>query len=138
VAATVVSGALNYAYKLVLTRLLPTRSYSAISSSLAVLLLAGTMRNAAVPWILAKELRGIDSELAGRRAVSAGLALNLLLGLITAGASGLLASRFIDRRSLIALAMGAFRFFVASASMGWALGRGRYRLLAAVVAGGSG
>jgi O-antigen/teichoic acid export membrane protein len=135
VAATVASGALNYAYTLVLTRLLPTRSYSAFSSSLAILLVVGTVANAAVPWILAKELRGIDSGLAGRRFVSAGLALNVFLGLIAAGACGLLASRFLDKWSLIALAVGAFGFFVASTGMGWALGRGQYRLLAVMVAG---
>jgi O-antigen/teichoic acid export membrane protein len=135
VAATVASGALNYAYTLVLTRLLPTRSYSAFSSSLAILLVVGTVANAAVPWILAKELRGVGIGLAGRRSVSAGLALNVLLGLIAAGACGLLASRFLDKWSLIALAVGAFGFFVASTGMGWALGRGRYRLLAVMVAG---
>jgi O-antigen/teichoic acid export membrane protein len=135
VAATVASGALNYAYTLVLTRLLPTRSYSAYSSSLAILLVVGTVANAAVPWILAKELRGIGSGLAGRRSVSAGLALNVLLGLIAAAACGLLASTFLDKWSLVALAAGAFGFFVASTGMGWALGRGRYRLLAVMIAG---
>ena len=135
VAATVASGVLNYTYTLVLTRLLPTRSYSAFSSSLAILLVVGTVANAAVPWTLAKELRGIGSGLAGRRSVSAGLALNVLLGLIAAGACGLLAGRFLDKWSLIALAVGAFGFFVASTGMGWALGRGRYRLLAVMIAG---
>jgi O-antigen/teichoic acid export membrane protein len=135
VAATVASGVLNYAYTLVLTRLLPTRSFSAFSSSLAILLVVGTVANAAVPWILAKELRGTGSGLASRRAVSAGLVLNVLLGLSAAVVCTLLASRFLGKWSLFALAIGAFGFFVASTGMGWALGRGRYGLLAVMVAG---
>jgi O-antigen/teichoic acid export membrane protein len=135
VAATVASGLLNYAYTLVLTRLLPARSYSAFSSSLAILLVVGTVANAAVPWVLAQELRRACSEMEGRRSFSAGLAINVMLGLVAAGGCALFASSFLGVWSVVALAAGAFGFFVASTGMGWALGRARFRVLAAMVAG---
>ncbi len=135
IAATVISGILNYAYTVALTQLLPTRSYSAFSSSLAILLVGGTVANAAVPWVLAQDLGRTPSELEGRRAFSAGLMINVLLGLVAAGACVLFARSFLGNLTLIALALGAFGYFVASTGMGWALGRGRYLVLATMVAG---
>ena len=133
VMATVLSGVLNYSYTLVLTHLLPTRSYSAFSSTLAILLVAGTVANAAVPWVLAQELGRSETEVDERRLFTAGLTLNTLLGLAAAGVGVVLAIGFLSGPSLFALAAGAFGFFVASTGMGWALGHSRYKLLATLV-----
>ena len=135
VGATAISGLLNYGYTLGLTHWLPVRSYSAFSSSFAMLIVVGTVANAAVPWVLAQDLRRACSRIERRRSFSAGLAVNVVLGLVAAGVCALFARTFLDVRSVIALAAGALGFFVASTGMGWALGRARYRVLAAMVAG---
>lgn len=133
--ATAGSGVLNYAYTLALTHLLAPHAYSRFASSQALLLITGTMANAAVPWVLAQELRRAHSEAERRAAISTGLTLNIVLGVAAAGGCAILASGFLAAPVLAMLVASALGFFVASTGMGWAQGQGRYRVLAAMVAG---
>src|SRR3974390_2742885 len=54
-ASGIVSGG-HYAFPLVMLWLLPTREFSEVASISALLLVAGTIAAAAIPWVLAQEV----------------------------------------------------------------------------------
>ena len=56
--ATIVGGALNYVYSLILTHQLPNRDYSIFAAGQSLLLLAGTVAGASAPW--AESADGVD------------------------------------------------------------------------------
>jgi O-antigen/teichoic acid export membrane protein len=69
-AATAITGASNYVYSLGLTHWLSTREYSIFAAGQAILLVAGTLASAGVPWALARELT-IDADVAAQQRATA-------------------------------------------------------------------
>lgn len=134
-AGTVVSGVLNYLYVIFLTHLLPPLQYERFAGSQALLLITGTVANSAVPWVLSQDVRRAADGSERRSALTQGLLANLFLGSIGATTCVAVASDFLPAPALAALAAGVLGFFLASTTMGWAQGRGRYGILGLLVGG---
>lgn len=139
-AGTLVSGGLNYLYVLLLTGVLTGAGYAVFTAANALLLVVGTVANAAVPWVLAQEVArlgglrpGAAVELARRRAASFAVLANLAQGAVAALVVGVLAARFASPGQALLLAAAAAGFFLASTPMGWAQGVGAFHLLAVLV-----
>jgi O-antigen/teichoic acid export membrane protein len=130
--ASIGAGALNYSYSLALAGILPAHQYSVFASGQALLLITGTVANAAVPWLLARELaRGGDSN----GVVWFAFVLNLGEGLIAGAGVTLIALGFTDVANGLWIGLATVGFFVASTGMGWAQGYERFGLLACLILG---
>ncbi len=132
--ATVLAGGLNYAYTILLAAFLPADAYAVFAGGQALLLVAGTVATAAVPWVLAQELARAGGDRAVRAeavwfAVVVSAAQGVLATLLVVGA----ASGFAGPAVLALLGASCLGFFVASTAVGWAQGEGRFRLVAVLV-----
>ena len=123
-------GALNYAYSLLLTRLLLPGAFAVFAAGQALLLTAGTIATCTVPWVLARRLsQAGDDRVERRAAVSFALLLNLALGTVAALACGLLALGFAGRGVAAAVALSALLVFLATTVNGWLQGDRRFGTL---------
>jgi O-antigen/teichoic acid export membrane protein len=135
-AATVGSGVLNYTYGLALAFILPVKQYALYGGAQALLLITGTMANAAVPWALAHALARAPAQTAYRRSiVAAGSRLNLLAGIAAAGAVIPISAWLGTVYVALAVGLASFAYFVASTAMGYAQGTSRFGLLAILIFG---
>lgn len=130
--ASVAAGALNYVYALGMSALLSPRDYSAFASGNALLLVAGTVANAAIPWLLAREIAR-DPGAAGRGTVRFAVTANLAVGMVAAIVVSVLAVGFGDVWLILWVGASTLSFFVASTGMGWAQGHQRFGLLATLI-----
>lgn len=137
-----VSGA-NYAFALLMARLLGPGDYVAYASVQSVLLVLGAGGMAAVPWAVAHHLATGDSPGRGREAMRFGLIASLLQGAVFAVVAALFAARVGDWTLVAATAAAALSLSLIAAPMGVLQGRGRLpamavlRLVEAVVRIGS-
>jgi O-antigen/teichoic acid export membrane protein len=132
---TVLAGALNYVYVLLLTHRLEPGLYAKFAASQALLLVAGTVANVTVPWTLARQIRHEPDAVARQRSVRQAFCVNAVLGSAFAVGGAAVAAHFLSPAPLSALAASAFAFFIASTAMGYAQGQARFRLLATLVVG---
>jgi O-antigen/teichoic acid export membrane protein len=130
--ASVAAGALNYLYALGMAALLEPAEYSRFSSGNALLLVAGTVANAAVPWLLAREIAR-DPEHVAAGTVRFASRANLVLGGVAALLVVALSVGSADVWMLLWLGGSALSFFVASTGMGWAQGHQRFGLLSVLI-----
>lgn len=129
--ATVVVGAVNYLYSLVLTRLLEVDGYATFAAGQALLLIAGTVASASVPWVLAKQLAASgDDPHERQRAVWFATVANLVQGTVAGIVVAVLGSRFADPATTTWLTVGAVTIFLASTTIGWLQGEARFGSIA--------
>jgi O-antigen/teichoic acid export membrane protein len=130
---TVCAGLLNYLFGLAMVGLFRPAQYSVFASANALLLVMGTVANAAVPWLLAREIAKRREGQADQGAVWAALVLNLVEGAIAGAIAFVIALTFAGENVAAWVGAATLGFFVASTGMGWALGHERFALLAGLV-----
>ncbi|MGA3220279.1 MAG: glycosyltransferase [Acidimicrobiales bacterium] len=124
-------SALNYLFTLSLMWFLPVRAYAVAASVSALLLICGTVATASAPWVLAQEVANGRSDAERRRAaVSFCFVANLVQGVIGAGVTALIASRYAGGPVLGAVAGSVILIFAAATAIGYLQGFERFRLIA--------
>ncbi len=127
------AGGLNYLFALSMTALLSPPQYSAFAGGQAITLVTGTVANTSVPWLLAREISRSSDGAAPRGVVWFAMVLNLVLGAAAAVLTMALSLGFADLALMAWLGAATLSFFMASTGMGWALGHGRFGLLAVLI-----
>ncbi|WP_336923375.1 lipopolysaccharide biosynthesis protein [Aquipuribacter sp. SD81] len=135
--STLVLSLLNYVYSLGLTHLLDVGAFAVFAAGQALLLTAGTVSNAAVPWVLAQTLSTATGAEDRRRAVWFGLTLNTGLGVLGGALLYGLGLGFAGPRTSLVLAVATFLVFVASSTVGVLQGARRFGLLGVLKVGDS-
>ena len=130
---SVAAGGLNYVYALAMTALLAPPEYSIFAGGQAITVITGTVANTSVPWLLAREISLARDRSQVRTVVWFAVILNLAIGVGAAALTVGLAADFADLATVTWLAAATLIVFVASTGMGWALGRERLGLLAALI-----
>ncbi|MCE0538249.1 oligosaccharide flippase family protein, partial [Kineosporia rhizophila] len=130
--STLTVGGLNYGYALALTHLLPADRYAQFAAAQALLLTAGTVASASIPWVLAQQLAR-NPDPADRAALTRMALLgNCIQGLLAAAVILAVAQSFADPQTSFTLAVCVFLIFVSSTTPGWLQGQQRFGALAAV------
>ena len=133
VSATGVVSIVNYAFTLVMLWLLPTREFSEVASVSALLLIAGTVAGAALPWVLAQEVVRSGADRARRRsAVSFCVVATVLQGAAAGLAACLIAVHYTNSAVLAATFCSVLFIFMAATATGYLQGLHRFRLIAAL------
>ena len=131
VSATGVVSVVNYAFTLVMLWLLPTSEFSEVASVSALLLIAGTVAGAAIPWVLAREvLRSGSDEVRRQRAVSFSIAATLVQGAAAGLVACLIAVHYTDSVVIAATFFSVVFIFMAATATGYLQGLHRFRLIA--------
>jgi O-antigen/teichoic acid export membrane protein len=135
-AGTVGAAALNYSFTLLLTLLLSGDDFAVFAAGQALLLVAGTVAAAGVPWVLAQAIARSGRSPGDRSfLLRFAFAANGTQGVIAAGVLCAMALSFADAAVLAALATATVSVFLSTVAVGWAQGLERFRLLAALVTG---
>lgn len=135
-AGNVVAGASNYGFTLALVWILPGRQFSRVASLSALLLVVGTAAQAAIPWVIAREVvRRSPNDPARGHAVGFALIVAVVLGMVSAGAIYGLSERYAGT-SIELAAMGASpAIFVAQVGAGYLQGTGQFLRYALLISG---
>ncbi|MDA0139391.1 oligosaccharide flippase family protein [Solirubrobacter deserti] len=133
---TVGAAGLNYAFTLVLTVLLTGADFAAFAAGQALLLIAGTVAAAGVPWVLAQAIAR-DGRAPQQRSflLRFSFAANAAQGVVATALVCALALPFADAATLVALGVATLSVFLSTVTVGWAQGLERFGLLAAIVLG---
>lgn len=135
--AFVAVGILNYAYALVLTRLLNVGSYSTFAAGQTLLLWASTVATVSVPWVLAQALVRARTEAERRAATEFAMMASVVSGVIAAVVVGLIAVQLAGPLSTLILAFSTFVIFLGTITMGWLEGHRRIGTLSVLTLGES-
>jgi len=134
--STVVIGALNYGYAIVLLRMLRTTDYPSYAAGQSLLLAVGAVAQSAVPWVLAHELATARTDRVRRRAaVSFATLANAVAGATGAVITIGVATRFASGPAQLAIGGSVLAIFVSNITTGWLQGECRFGLLAIVLIG---
>jgi O-antigen/teichoic acid export membrane protein len=125
-------GLLNYAYVLVLTRLLDVAAYSRFAAGQALLLWAATVAAVSVPWVLAQALAQARTESGRNAAIRFAMVVSACSGTAGAFAVGIIAAQFAGPVTAAVLAASTFLIFLGTTVTGSLQGQGRMRTLSAV------
>ncbi len=130
--STIAVGGSNFFFALMLVWLLPSRYFTVFAGTQAVLLVAGTIAGAAIPWVLSRQvaLYGPNDEL-GRDAVSFSIVAAVIEGLVGALITALICSQFAGPSTMLAATVSSFLIFGAATVVGFLQGLERFRLIAA-------
>jgi O-antigen/teichoic acid export membrane protein len=134
-AALLAVGLLNYAYTLLMTRLLPVADFTTFAAGQGVLLWASAVATASIPWVLAQALARARSELEENAATRFAMIACAVSGAVAAVVVGAIAAQFAGASSTVALAASAFVVFLGQCTVGSLEGRGRMRTLSALALG---
>ncbi|MGW0121214.1 hypothetical protein [Streptomyces sp. NPDC003327] len=128
--AAVVVGAVNYAYALVLTRLLDVAGYATFAAGQGLVVCASAVAVVTVPWMLAQALAraGLDAERTD--AVRFAVVTAVSGGVVAAVVVGVVAAQFAGSWSIAAVAGSTLLVYVTRVSAGWLQGTERLRTLA--------
>jgi len=124
-------GATNYVFWLGLARLLPAHEFVVVAAGQGLLLVAGTLASASVPWVLARALAvGSADRVARATSTSFAVRVALLQGIAIAAGLMLISLGFADAPQAATIALGGFVLSVGLVSTGYLQGTGRLRPLA--------
>lgn len=126
--ATGLAGAVNYAYSVLLARLLSAHDYAAFGAGRTLLLTAGTIADASLPWLLTHHLaahRGDDSEERAHVLSFATIA-GIIEGSVGSVVVFSLATRLASTATAVLLAVATLLLFGASTAIGYAQGMARF------------
>jgi peptidoglycan/LPS O-acetylase OafA/YrhL/glycosyltransferase involved in cell wall biosynthesis/O-antigen/teichoic acid export membrane protein len=127
----VATGISNYGFTLVLLWILPARQFSQVASIAALLLVAGTVAQAGVPWVLARELvRRSPGDPGRAQAVGFALTVAVALGAVTSAVVVLLSARYASPGVEAAAVVAVMAVFVAQVGSGYLQGSYRFRFFA--------
>jgi glycosyltransferase involved in cell wall biosynthesis/O-antigen/teichoic acid export membrane protein len=122
-------GVFNYAYALLLTRLLNVSAYANFAAGQGLILWASNVAVVSVPWVLAQALAratdGAQEHAATRFAKRVSTGSGIVAGII----AGFIATRFADPAAASALGVSTLVVFVGTTTAGWLQGKQRMRSL---------
>ncbi|MEU8530701.1 MULTISPECIES: hypothetical protein [Streptomyces] len=130
--ASVVVGALNYLYALLLTRLLDVSAYATFAAGQSLILCTAAVAVVTVPWMLAQSLARAASEEERGDAVRFAVLTGAAGGLLAAAAVAAVAMQFAGPATTLVLATTTLLIYVTRVTVGWLQGTERLRTLAAV------
>ncbi|MFD4371291.1 hypothetical protein [Streptomyces sp. NPDC058486] len=133
--AAVLVGTLNYAYALVLTRLLDVEAYATFAAGQALVLCAATVAVVVVPWVLAQALARAGSPEQRAEAVRFALVLATGGAILAAAIVAAVATRFATGGTVAVLAVCTLLIYLTRVTVGWLQGNERMRTLACVSTG---
>jgi len=134
-AATLLVGLSNYAYSLGLTHQLDVGDFAVFAAGQALLLSAGTVSSATVPWVLAKALAQADTVEQRRQAIWFSVVANTVLGVLAGAVTAALSLRFAPTGVALVVGAATFLVFLSSTTVGLLQGEARFGLLGALRVG---
>ncbi|MFE5941710.1 lipopolysaccharide biosynthesis protein [Streptomyces sp. NPDC056480] len=132
--AVVVVGAVNYAYTLILTRLLDVSGYATFAAGQGLVVCTAAVAVVTVPWMLAQALARSGSDAERGEAVRFAMVTAVLGGTVAAIAVGCVAMEFAGTLTTLAIAGSTLAIYVTRVSVGWLQGTERLRTLAVLTA----
>lgn len=130
--AFVVVGALNYAYSLMLTRLLNVSAYASFAAGQGLILWASSVATVSVPWALAQGLARARSNAERDAALRFSMLASIGSGVLAAAIVGAIATRFGNLFTVLAVALSTLLIFLGTTTTGWLQGRQLMRPLSAL------
>jgi O-antigen/teichoic acid export membrane protein len=130
--AFVIVGLLNYAYSLMLTRLLNVTAYSSFAAGQSMILWASSIATVSVPWALAQGLARARSDAEREAALRFSTLASVGSGVLAAAIVGAIATRFGDSITVLTVAVSTFLIFLGTTTTGWLQGQQRMRPLSAL------
>ncbi len=131
-AAFVVVGLLNYAYSLMLTRLLNVSAYASFAAGQSMILWASSVATVSVPWALAQGLARARSNAERDAALRFSVLASIGSGVLAAAIVGAIATRFGDYLTALAVALSTLLIFLGTTTTGWLQGKQQMRPLSAL------
>ena len=126
--ATGLAGAVNYVYAVFLARLLSAHDYAAFGAGRTLLLTAGTLADASLPWLLTHQLAAHRPDDAESRTHV--LSFATLAGIVEGSVGSIvvfsLATRLASTATAVLLGVATFLLFGASTAIGYAQGMARF------------
>lgn len=132
--AVVLVGALNYAYTLVLTRMLDVSQYASFAAGQGLVVCTAAVAVVTVPWMLAQALARARSDAERGEAVRFAVVTAVLGGVVAAAAVGCVAMGFASTPTALVVAGSTLAIYVTRVSAGWLQGTERLRTLAVLTA----
>ncbi|KQX49845.1 MULTISPECIES: hypothetical protein [unclassified Streptomyces] len=132
--AVVLVGALNYAYTLVLTRLLDVGEYATFAAGQGLVVCASAVAVVTVPWMLAQALARARSDAERGDAVRFAFVTAVAGGSVAAVVVGCVAAGFAGAATTLVVAGSTLAVYVTRVSAGWLQGTERLRTLAVLTA----
>lgn len=135
--SSIVTGAINYAYALVLTYRLVPEQYATFAGTQSLIAITGVIGGAGVPWVLARETaaaRQSGDERRFRAAVNFGFWANVGVALLAAALMAALVLRFGSVTDAALVAAVVVTLGVGSTGMGVLQGLGHTERMAVLIA----
>ncbi|MEV7569083.1 lipopolysaccharide biosynthesis protein [Streptomyces tanashiensis] len=132
--AVVVVGALNYAYSLILTRLLDVSAYATFAAGQGLIVCTAAVAVVTVPWMLAQALARAHSDAERGEAVRFAVVTAFAGGTVAAVVVAALSMEFASAATTLVIAGGTMAVYVTRVSAGWLQGTERLRTLAVLTA----
>ncbi|MFJ7957780.1 lipopolysaccharide biosynthesis protein [Streptomyces sp. NPDC096319] len=132
--AVVVVGALNYAYSLVLTRLLDVAGYATFAAGQGLIVCTAAVAVVTVPWMLAQALARARSDAERGEAVRFAVVTAFAGGTVAAIVVAAVSLEFASAATTLVIAGGTMAVYVTRVSAGWLQGTERLRTLAVLTA----
>ncbi|MFJ2932635.1 hypothetical protein ACIO8G_07685 [Streptomyces sp. NPDC087219] len=132
--AVVVVGAVNYAYTLILTRLLDVSGYATFAAGQGLVVCTAAVAVVTVPWMLAQALARAGSDAERGEAVRFAMITAVVGGTVAAIAVGCVAMEFAGTLTTLAIAGSTLAIYVTRVGVGWLQGTERLRTLAVLTA----
>ena len=120
--AFVLVGALNYAYSLMLTRLLNVSAYASFAAGQGLILWASSVATVSVPWALAQGLARARSDAERDGALRFSMLASIGSGILAAAIVGVIATRFGNLFTVLAVALSTLLIFLGTTTTGWLQG----------------
>ena len=130
--AVVVLSASNYAFSLLMARVLPGSEFVVFVGAQSVLLVIGTGVMAAIPWVVSREVARYRSDpgaadvLAPGQSLWFALAASAVQGLLVAGVAAIVCLRFGSTTVVLTAAFAAFALSLVAAPVGFLQGSHRF------------
>ncbi|MFE0698880.1 lipopolysaccharide biosynthesis protein [Streptomyces sp. NPDC058872] len=128
----VLVGGLNYAYALLLTRLLDVSGYATFAAGQGLIVCTAAVAVVTVPWMLAQALARAGSDAERGDAVRFALVTAFAGGTVAAVVVACVALQFAGSAATLVIAGGTLAVFLTRVSAGWLQGTERLRTLAAL------
>ncbi|WP_328946226.1 hypothetical protein OG259_37005 [Streptomyces sp. NBC_00250] len=132
--AVVLVGALNYAYTLVLTRLLDVSGYATFAAGQGLVVCTAAVAVVTVPWMLAQALARAGSDAERGEAVRFAVITAIAGGTVAALAVGCVAMEFASTPTTLVIAGSTLAIYITRVTAGWLQGSERLRTLAVLTA----
>ncbi len=133
--SSLVVGALNYAYALLLMHILSAEAYTVFAAGQGLVLGVATVAVVSIPWVLAQGVARARNDGEKAEAVRFATVVGIVSGLVATALVTGLAAQFASLASTVVLAAGTLLVFVTTVTVGWLQGTERMRTLACVTAG---